>query len=254
MIVKNYFEEKTLIEAGRISVEILGKLGKCVKVGATPLEIDAEADRLCREYGVHPSFKRVDGYHHATCISVNDVAVHGLPNDVVFKNGDLVSVDFGIVYKKIYTDHCWTWSIGKPNSKNLKLLNAGRYAVENALSKAVVGNRTGDLGYEMEQEAYRNGFTTLSQFVGHGVGKSLHEEPDIPAFGDRGKGTLLEDGMVICVECQVVDDDDGVKIADDGWSARTLHGGSSVMFEYMVIVREKSPVVVTNQLDWGIVA
>ncbi len=254
MIVRNSKEENILVEAGRISVKILEELKESVKVGSTPLDIDNQAGLLCRKYGVHPAFKRVNGYRFNTCISINDVAVHGIPKDIPLKKGDLISIDFGIVYKKMYTDHCWTWSIGKPDSKNLKLLLAGRKAVENALPKAVVGNRTGDLGYEMDSEASKNGFTTLSIFVGHGIGKTLHDDPDIPAYGDKGKGTLLENGMVICIECQVVDDVDDVKIDKDGWSAKTVHGGNSVMFEYMVIVREKEPIIITNTLDWDMVA
>lgn len=254
MIVRNSKEENILVEAGRISVKILEELKENIKVGSTPLDIDNQAGLLCRKYGVHPAFKRVNGYSFNTCISINDVAVHGIPKDIPLKKGDLISIDFGIVYKKMYTDHCWTWSIGKPDSKNLKLLLAGRKAVENALPKAVVGNRTGDLGYEMDSEASKNGFTTLSIFVGHGIGKTLHDDPDIPAYGDKGKGTLLEDGMVICIECQVVDDVDDVKIDKDGWSAKTVHGGNSVMFEYMVIVREKEPIIITNTLDWDMVA
>ncbi|MGI5897588.1 MAG: type I methionyl aminopeptidase [Candidatus Dojkabacteria bacterium] len=253
MIVKNFKEEEILIEAGKISTEILSKLGKMVKAGVTPLQIDEYAGELCREYGVHPAFKRVEDYHFNTTISANDVPVHGIPTKVPFKKGDLVSIDFGIVYKKMYTDHCWTWSIGEPNDRNRKLLNAGRAAVENAVSKAVVGNKTGDLGYEMEMEATRNGFNVLSVFVGHGIGHSLHEEPNIPAFGKRGKGTLLEDGMVICVECQVVDDEDDIIIDDDGWTARTVNGGNSVMFEYMVIVKKNAPLVLTDQYNWDTV-
>lgn len=252
MIIENDREEELITKAANISVEILSKLGEMIKEGNTPLQIDEYAGELCREYMVHPCFKKVEGYEYNTCISVNDVAVHGIPKDIPLKNGDLVSIDFGIVYKGYYTDHCWTWCVGKPDEKNMKLLLAGRKAVENAIPKAIVGNRTGDLGYEMESEAQRNGFTTLSTYVGHGVGKGLHEEPEIPAFGDKGKGALLEDGMVICIECQVVDDIDGVAVDKDGWSARSINGGNSVMYEYMVIVRKDSPTILTNTLKWDI--
>jgi len=252
MIIQNNREENLITEAAKISVEILSKLGDMVKEGITPLEIDDYAGELCREYKVHPSFKRVKDYHYNTCISVNDVAVHGIPKDIPLKKGDLVSIDFGIVYKGMYTDHCWTWCVGKADEEKMKLLLAGRNAVENAITKAVVGNRTGDLGYEMEKEAKRNGFNVLSVYVGHGVGKSLHEDPEIPAFGKRGSGSLLEDGMVICIECQVVDDVDGVNIDEDDWSARTINGGNAVMFEYMVIVRKDSPTILTDTFKWAV--
>ncbi len=252
MIIENDREENLIKKAAEISVEMLSKLGDMVKEGNTPLEIDEYAGKLCKEYKVHPCFKKVEGYDYNTCISVNDVAVHGIPKEIPLRKGDLVSIDFGIVYKGMYTDHCWTWCVGKADEQKMKLLLAGRKAVENALPYAIVGNRTGDLGYEMQAEAEKNGYNILSVYVGHGVGKSLHEDPEIPAYGRKGKGTLLEDGMVICVECQVVDDIDDVVIDDDGWSARTVHGGNSVMFEYMVLVREKSPVILTDTLRWGV--
>ena len=253
MIIKRAKEEKILREGTDISVEILSKLRDSIKEGITTLDSDIYAGELCKEYGVKPAFKEVEGYHFNTCISVNDVAVHGLPSDYILKKGDLISIDFGIVYKGYMTDHCWTWCIGKPDEKKMKLLESGRRAVENAMEKAVVGNRTGDLGFEMEDEAKSNGFNVLKVFVGHGIGKGLHEYPDIPAFGKTGTGELLVDGMVICVECQVVEDTGKVYTDKDGWSARTERGGNSVMFEYMVIVRKESPVVLTDTRDWGVV-
>ena len=251
MIITKPKEEKILKEAASISVKILSQLRDEIREGVTPLDIDRQAGFLCKKYGVKPAFRRVNGYNYNTCISVNDVAVHGIPKDIPFKKGDLVSIDFGIYHKKFYTDHCWTWSIGKPCKENAKLLKAGRDAVENAVLKAVVGNRVGDLGYEMEKEANENGYNTLRMFVGHGIGKTLHGEPEIYAYGEKGTGQPLEDGMVICVECQVVDDISDVVIDDDGWSAKTVNGGNSVMFEYMVIVRDKKPEILTNTLDWG---
>jgi methionyl aminopeptidase len=129
---------------------------------------------------------------------------------------------------------------------------AGKEAVDCAVSKAVAGNKTGDLGYEMERVAKENGFNVLKMFVGHGIGKGMHEYPDIPAYGKRSTGDLLVDGMVICVECQVVDGNSDVVIDDeDGWSAHTAGGGNSVMFEYMVVVRNGSPFILTDTQDWG---
>jgi methionyl aminopeptidase len=251
MIITKPKEEKILKEAAGISVKILSQLRDEIREGITPLDIDRQAGFLCKKYGVKAAFKKVQGYNYNTCISVNDVAVHGIPKDIPFKKGDLVSIDFGIYYKKIYTDHCWTWSIGEPSKENAKLLKAGREAVENAVKEAVVGNRVGDVGYEMEKAANESGYNTLRMFVGHGIGKTLHDEPEIYAYGDQGTGQLLEDGMVICVECQVVDDISDVEIDEDGWSAKTVNGGNSVMFEYMVIVRDKKPEILTNTLDWG---
>lgn len=250
MIINKAKDEKILREAASISVTILKQVGESIRVGVTPFELDMKAGVLCKEYDVEPAFKRVRGYDFNTCISVNDVAVHGIPKDIPIKKGDLVSIDFGIIYKGIYTDHCWTWSVGKPNKECKKLIDTGRNAVENCIPLAISGNYTGDLGYEMERVAKENGFNVLKMFIGHGIGKTLHDSPDIPAYGKKGSGTLLVDGMVICIECQVVDDTGEIIIDNDGWSARNKHGGNSVMFEYMVIVGKDKPAVLTNTLDW----
>lgn len=250
MVLNRAKDEMGLREAAEISVDILRELGKSIKVGVTSFDIDHLAGELCREYNVEPSFLGVNGYKYNTCISVNDVAVHGIPNDTPLKNGDLVSIDFGIIHKGMYTDHCWTWSIGKPNLLNEKLLRAGRDAIESSLELAIVGNHVGDLGHNMESVAKKNGFNVMRMFVGHGIGKTLHDVPDIPAYGNKGKGVLLVDGMVICIECQVVDDTGEVKIDRDGWSAKTKNGGNSVMFEYMVIVRKDFPDILTDTRDW----
>lgn len=254
MIIHSKNEERKIQKGCDISVGILRSLGEEIKEGNTPLEIDRKAGLLCKKFRVKPAFKRVKGYNFNTCISVNDVAVHGVPKDIPFKKGDLVSIDFGIIYKNIYTDHCWTWSVGKPNEQNSKLLNAGRKAVESAMMNAVVGKRVGDIGYEMESVAQESGFDTLKMFVGHGIGNILHDDPEIYAYGEKDTGDELVDGMVLCIECQVVDDiGSDVIIDDDGWSARTVNGGNSVMFEYMVIVREDSPTILTDTRDWSVV-
>lgn len=251
MIIKNKQEELQYIQLCKKSVDILKQLGEMVREGTTPLQIDRKAGELCKQNKVHPAFKRVEGYNYGTCISVNDVAVHGIPSNIPLKKGDLVSIDFGIFSNGYYTDHCWTWCVGKANEESKRLLLSGRKAVENAISKAIVGNRTGDLGYEMEQQAAKDGYTTLSIFVGHGIGKVMHDYPEIPAFGERGKGDLLEDGMVLCIECQVVNDIDDIVEDSDGWSTRTINGGNSVMFEYMVIVRKNNPTVLTDTFNWS---
>lgn len=254
MVINKEKEKNTLKEAANISVNILKKLGESIKDGVTPLKIDELAGQLCKEFKVKPSFKRVKGYDFNTCISVNDIAVHGIPKDIPLKKGDLVSIDFGIIYKGLNTDHCWTWCVGKPDKENTKLLLAGREAVENCIPLAITGNYTGDIGCEMERVAKENGFNILKMFVGHGIGKNLHDLPDIPAYGKKGTGTRLITGMVICIECQVVNDTGRVYIDEDGWSAKTENGGNSVMFEYMLIVDNNSPIILTNTLNWDIIA
>ncbi|MDD3475231.1 MAG: type I methionyl aminopeptidase [Candidatus Dojkabacteria bacterium] len=245
MIIKSAKQEKTYREAGRISSDILGELGHNVKVGVTPLEIEALANDLCREYDVKPSFKTVEDYNYATCISVNDCILHGIPNDIPFKEGDLVKIDFGIIYKGLFTDHCWTWGVGNVSNEDRKLMKAGREAVENGCSVAVTSNHTGDISNQFRSTAKKYGYTTLSDFAGHGIGKSLHGEPDIYSFGDPGTGERLKDGMVICIECQVTKHD-AIYIADNGWNVMSSYGEKGSMYEYLGIVRDHQFIKLTD--------
>ena len=245
MIIKSAKQERTLREAGRISSNILRELGKSIKIGITPLDIETLAQRLCKENGVRPAFATVPGYDWATCISVNDCILHGIPNDRPFEEGDLVKIDFGIIYKGFYTDHCWTWAVGELSKEDQKILEAGREATENGCKMAVVGNTTGDISHALRSAAEKYGFTTLEEFTGHGLGKSLWEEPVIMSFGEPGSGDDLRDGMVVCVECQVVPTKD-VFIAENGWDVMSSDGSKGSMFEYMGIVREGNFVKLTD--------
>ncbi|HCC67665.1 TPA: type I methionyl aminopeptidase [Patescibacteria group bacterium] len=245
MIIKNAKQERILREAGEISSDILRTLGNNLDVGITPLEIEKLAQDLCKEYGVKPSFMTVPNYDYATCISVNDCILHGIPNDIPFKKGDLVKIDFGIVYKGYCTDHCWTWGIGNISIEDKKLIEAGREATENGCKQAVTGNRTGDISHVLRSTAVKYGFTTLKEFVAHGIGKSLHEEPEILSFGDPNTGDVLKDGMVLCIECQVVINDD-IYISDNGWDVMSVDGSKGSMYEYMGIVRDKGFVKLTD--------
>jgi methionyl aminopeptidase len=235
MIIKSAKQEKTYRKAGEISSEILRELGNSIKEGVTGLEIEQLAQEMCKEYRVRPSFATVPGYYYATCISVNDCILHGVPNDTPFKDGDLVKIDFGIVYKGLYTDHCWTWAVGDPSKEDNKLLQAGREATENGCKQAVAGNKTGDISHALRSTAEKYGYTTLEEFAAHGIGKTLHDDPEILSYGKPDTGDLLKDGMVICVECQVTKSND-IFIADNGWDVMSSDGFKGSMFEYMGIV------------------
>ena len=161
MVIQKEKEEKILKRACEISVEILKRLKEEIKEGVTPLQLDTQAGLLCKEYSVKPAFREVEGYSFNTCISVNDVAVHGIPKNTPFKKGDLVSVDFGIIYKDIYTDHCWTWSIGEPTEKNRKLLDAGEGGCRESNDECCCRESVGILVNVMERVAKESGFDTF---------------------------------------------------------------------------------------------
>lgn len=248
---------KTYKEIAKLSTEILWQLHEKTRVGVTPLEIDALAEQLCRQHGARPNFKGVGGsvnpYQHSTCISVNDTVVHGIPQAEPLKSGDLVKVDFGLVKDGLNTDHCFTVGIGPISEKDQELLEVGREAVLGAARLAKVGQTTGDLGDFMENTARNHGFNVTEQYVGHGIGSTLHEEPQIPAWGDPGAGVKLKKGMVLCVEAQVIAGSNEVYTARDGWSVKTRDGSKAVMFEYMVIVEQKRPIFLTPTADWPLI-
>jgi len=257
MIVKSQAELATYKKATQLSKQILSQLRDAIKPGIYPIELDNLAGELCKQHGVKSSFKGVVNgnltYNFNSCISVNDEILHGIPsNQRRIQVGDLIKVDFGIIYQGFYTDHCFTVGVGKASVEDLKLLKVGREAVLNAVKLAKPGNKTGDLGYAMHSTAYKAGFDTLKQYVGHGIGRGLHEYPEIPAFGKPGSGKKLKKNMIVCVECQVVTGKDRVYIENNGWTVKTNDGGKGVMFEYMVRV-DKKPEILTQTQDWSLI-
>lgn len=257
MIITNKNDLKNYLRAGELSTKILAKLKQAVRPGVLPITIDNLAKDLCHQHRVKPAFVGVNSqnpYHWATCISVGDVVVHGIPSKTeAMKNGDVVKVDFGLVYQGLFTDHCFTVVIGQPSREVNKLVTTARDAVQAAITLAVEGRTTGDLGHKMQAIVRRHGFDVLKQYTGHGIGRTLHDPPAIPAYGEPKTGSQLEKNMVLCLEAQVVAGSAQVNVAADGWSVRTLDGGLSAMFEYMVVVGKSRPLVLTETLDWDMI-
>jgi methionyl aminopeptidase len=258
MILKTSADIKKYEEVAKLSTGILWELHQKTAGGVTPLEIDTLANELCEKNGVRPNFKGVGGpdnpYKYSTCISVNDVVVHGIPQNKALKKGDLVKVDFGIEKDGLNTDHCFTVVIGDYLSKDDKrLMEVGKKAVLKAAQMARVGKTTGDLGHAMESTVEAEGFTVAEQYVGHGIGKTLHDEPQVPAWGTPKEGQKLKEGMVICVEAQIIAGSNDLYLDNDGWSVKTRDESRSVMFEYMVVVGKKSANILTKTMDWPLV-
>ena len=255
MIINSDHQLVKYQEIGKKSAEMLWQLWEATIEGVTPFEIDQLATRLCQKYNVRSAFKGVGSkknpYRFVTCINVNDGVVHGIPSTIPLQKGDLVKVDFGIVDDGFYTDHCFTKSIGQPNEEDLRLMKVARQAVQEAAGKAIVGNQVGDLGFTMQSIAEKAGFSTVKEFVGHGIGFTMHDEPQLPAWGQKGQGLTFKRGQVLCVEAQIIaSEDDGVYMAEDGWTIFSNSGAKAAMFEYMVVVQEKKPVFLTPTLNW----
>lgn len=245
-MIKNSFEVEQLRTAGRISGQIVFELSKMVQPGVSALEVDARAWELCKEHGVEPTFYGYEGYKYATCISVNDEVVHSLPTaNKIFAEGDLVKIDFGARYNGYCADHCRTFAVGKITEAHKRLLEVGRAATFNAVAAARLGNTIGDISWQMQNTAQAAGFDVVKMYVGHGIGKKMHEPPEVPAFGEAGTGISLQENMVICVECQVIEGSDQVLHDADGWTTRTKDGGWAVMFEQMIRITKDEPEVLS---------
>jgi methionyl aminopeptidase len=244
--------------ATQISMEILRALYDATAEGIYPAQLDEKAFELCKKYRVKPSFLGVrghkDNYQYASCIYVNDIVVHGIPSATrPIQSGDLVKLDFGIIADTYYTDHCVTVGVGNVKNKDLKLLEVGKQAVLNGVNQAITGQTTGDIGFAIESTARKNGFNTIKHYIGHGIGHSLHEDPEVPATGKKSSGTQLKEGHVICVEAQVVAGKPEIYMEDDGWTVRSEDGKNSVMFEYMTVVGKNGPEILTDTRDWPLI-
>lgn len=240
-------EIKIMAIGGAMLGRVKNKLDDAVKIGVTAFEIEELACELIKKEGAEPSFKKVPGYSWATCISVNAGLVHGIPTrELIFKDGDLVSVDVGIYYKGFHTDT--SISVGlNLSSENKKFLGVGKTALEKAIGKTRAGNHIFDISKAMEDTIEGAGYTTIKALVGHGVGRELHEEPQIPCFvpGKIEDSPEIKIGMVLAVEVMYAMGSDKVEVDADGWTIRTRDGKISALFEETVAVTAKGPKVLT---------
>lgn len=246
-------------EAAKRATLVLEALRKAVKPGVTSLELDQLAFELCKKYDAKPNFVGVGDRHNlyknATCISVNDTVLHGIPSAKPLEKGDIVKLDFGLEYQGLNTDHCCTVVVGAfNNATDERLVKTAQQAIQQGAHLAITGNRTGDIGNAIFTAVRRAGFEVVREYVGHGIGRTLHENPSVPAFGNKDSGALLKKGMVICVEAQVLAGSVQIYQAKDGWTIKTQDGKNSAMFEYMVIVGDTEPEFLTPTLDWPVIA
>jgi methionyl aminopeptidase len=248
IIIKSPTEIKIMAEGGAKLGRVKNALKEAVKAGVKASEIEELAVKLIKEEGAEASFKKVPGYSWATCVNINEGLVHGIPSsDIVFKKGDVVSVDVGIYYKGFHTDT--SISVGIEESpENRKFLNVGREALAKAIKKARPGNHIYDISEAIEGSVKSAGYTPIKALVGHGVGRELHEDPQIPCFvpGRVEDSPKIEAGMVLAIEVMYARGEDAVEIAEDGWTIRMRDDKISGLFEDTVAVTDKGPRVLTH--------
>lgn len=244
MRVRNSYELKLMRMSGAIASTVLRKVLLSIKVGVTELEVDSIAEEEIYKLGGELSYKSVAGYKFATCITVNDQVVHGIPTDRKFVSGDIVSVDLAASYKGWHTDCAWSVLLGKdPDKENF--LKVGKQALWDGIAQAIDGNRVGDISAAIQARVEGANYSVVRSLVGHGIGKRLHEEPEIPGFGEKGTGIVLKSGMTLAIEVIYAKGRHDVVLEKDGWTFSTADKSWGGLFEMTVIIGKGKAEVLT---------
>ncbi|SHF74258.1 type I methionyl aminopeptidase [Pedobacter caeni] len=232
-------EEIELIRESSLLVsKTLAEVAKVIGPGITTKKLNDLAETFIKDHGAIPAFLNYNGFPYSLCISPNEQVVHGFPGEYVIQEGDLISVDCGVILNKYFGDSAYTFSIGEIDAEKQKLVEVTKECLRLAIEKAVVGSRVGDVGYAVQAHAEANGFGVVKELVGHGVGVQLHEKPEVPNYGKRGSGIKLEEGMVIAIEPMINAGTAGVKFWSDGWTVTSKDNRPSAHFEHTVAVKK----------------
>ena len=232
--------------SSRMVAEILDTIRSHVRPGVTTLELDELAESEARSRGAQPAFKGYSGYSHALCCSVNSQVIHGIPGRKKLVEGDILSVDFGILHDGFYGDAAVTIPVGAISPAAERLLTVTRESLYAAIDFARPGNRLSDISHAVQKYVETRGYSVVRDFVGHGIGRKLHESPQIPNYGTPGKGVRLKAGMVLAIEPMINEKGRDVKVLEDGWTTVTCDGGLSAHFEHTVAVTEQGPDILTR--------
>jgi methionyl aminopeptidase len=246
VILKSREEIEKMRDSNLIVAEILQELKALIKPGISTIELDRFAEEQALKKGARPAFKRYRGYAHSLCTSVNNIVVHGIPSERKLMSGDILSLDFGIYYQGYYGDAALTVPVNGVSETALRLMRVTEESLYRGIEQAVVGNRLGDISAAVQGCVEVAGFSVVRDFVGHGIGENLHEDPQIPNYGIKGKGIELKPGMVFAVEPMVNEGTYSVKILKDGWTVETADGKLSAHFEHTVAITEDGPRILSR--------
>jgi len=235
--LKTEEEIELMREANQLVGKTLGELAKHIKPGVSTLQLDKIAETFIRDHGAEPAFLGYGGFPNSICASVNENVVHGIPSDkAILKEGDILSVDCGTLLNGFVGDSAYTFCVGEVSEETKKLLRTTKEALYKGIEKAVAGNRVGDIGYAVQSYCEERGYSVVRELVGHGCGRKMHEEPEVPNFGRRGYGPLLRNGMCICIEPMINQGVKNVVFEADGWTVRTKDRKCSAHFEHCVAI------------------
>lgn len=247
MIVYKTEEEIELIRASaQVLARAHGEVAGLIREGVTTRELDKRAEEFIRDHGGEPSFKGYNDFPYSLCISTNSVVVHGFPSDYTLRNGDIISIDCGVLLNGYHSDSAYTYPIGEVGNEVLDLLKFTKESLYCGIEQAVAGNRMGDVSYAIQHHVENQGYGVVRELVGHGVGKKLHERPEVPNYGKRGSGLKLQTGLVIAVEPMVNLGTRHIVQEPDGWTIRTKDKKPSAHFEHTIVVRKNKAEVLTS--------
>ncbi len=247
VVCKSWSELEKMHEAGLIVWSALEKMRTMVRPGITTKELDEFAEDYSAEHRARPAFKGYRGYPGSVCTSINQEIVHGIPSaSRRVKEGDILSMDFGVELKGYFADAALTVGVGKTAPQREKLMRVTRESLEHAIEKVQPGNRLGDISAAVQDWVEQNGYSVVREFVGHGIGTKMHEDPQVPNYGVPGQGPRLQEGMVLAIEPMVNSGGPAVRVLDDDWTAVTADGSDSAHFEHTVAVTNKGPWILTR--------
>lgn len=234
-------------EAAVLVSKTLTEVAKVLKAGMTTMQLDKLCNEFVKDHKAIPSFLNYSGYPYTICASVNDVVVHGFPNEVALKDGDIVSIDMGVILNGWHGDHAYTFAIGKIGEDEAKLIQITKESLYKGIEKAIVNNRIGDISYAIQEHTeFKNGYGVVRELVGHGLGKQLHEDPQVPNYGKRGNGPKLKENLVIAIEPMINMGSKDVYTEEDGWTVRTRDGKPSVHFEHDVCIKRNKALILSD--------
>lgn len=250
IIIKTPGEVEAMKAAGRLSAMVLREVGRHCKPGVSTLELDEIAETFIREHGGVPAFKGYGGFPGSICASVNEQIIHGIPSkEVVLQGGDIISIDTGAIVDRWVGDNAWTFAVGNVSPQKKRLLEVGEKCMWAGIECARVGNRLGDVGHAVQSVAEAAGYGVVREYVGHGIGRSMHEEPNVPNYGHKHRGIELLPGMVLAIEPMINQGTHRTRPMPDGWLVCTRDGKPSVHFEKTVAVTPDGPVLLTVEED-----
>ncbi|MDR7870621.1 MAG: type I methionyl aminopeptidase [Tissierellaceae bacterium] len=247
IILKNENQIAKMKEAGIILAGLHKEIAKMIKPGISTMEIDKFVEEYLESKGAYPEQKGYQGYKYATCASINDEICHGFPREDLLKDGDIVTIDMVVNVDGWLADSAWSYPVGNISEEAQRLLDVTKKSLYLAIEQSVVGNRLGDIGHAIQSYVESHGYSVVKDFVGHGIGRDMHEDPQVLHYGTPGRGQRLVEGMVFTIEPMVNMGKYQMKLDDNGWTARTLDGSLSAQYEHTIAITKDGPIILTDQ-------